>query len=357
MKPRLLFVYPNQFGYHTDSYKYCEYLQSTFDIIYICFDQGFDRLVLPGINVIYMPYSLGKIRRLLNFYSSLVILTWREKIDILFTIRFKYCFLIGIFARSRVKILDFRSGDLNSSIFKRTTYNILMRFDAIFFYNISVISVGLRRLLKLGEHAMILPLGADIISHKIRSFNRLDMIYVGTLSLRNIEQTIEGVSDFLNQNPELLDLVSYNIIGFGTKEEVQSIKECIIRSGYINNIHFLGRKKYTDLVQYLDTCNIGISYVPITPYYEFQPVTKLFEYMLSGMPVVATNTHENRLIVNETNGVLITDNAEAFSSGLSKLYQNRNSYNSDQIRESVESYTWENIVNNTLKPYMLNLLK
>jgi glycosyltransferase involved in cell wall biosynthesis len=97
--------------------------------------------------------------------------------------------------------------------------------------------------------------------------------------------------------------------------------------------------------------------VPITPYYDFQPVTKLYEYMLSGMPVIATNTHENRLVVNDDNGVLINDTPEDFCNGLAKICENRNSYNSLDIRKTVESYTWENIVNTILKPYLLKLLE
>ena len=126
LKPKLLFIYPNQFGYHTDSYKYCEYLQKSFDIIYICFDQGFERLEFPNVKVVYMPYNTGKFKRLLHFYCCLITLTWREKIDIIFTIRFKYCFIIGLFARSKVKILDYRSGDLSSKTFRRIFYNSIM---------------------------------------------------------------------------------------------------------------------------------------------------------------------------------------------------------------------------------------
>jgi glycosyltransferase involved in cell wall biosynthesis len=96
--------------------------------------------------------------------------------------------------------------------------------------------------------------------------------------------------------------------------------------------------------------------VPMTPYFEYQPVTKLFEYMLSGMPVIATNTYENRLIVNENNGVLINDTSEDFCNGLLTIYNKRNSFNSSEIRRSVESYTWGNIVNTNLKPYLMGLI-
>jgi glycosyltransferase involved in cell wall biosynthesis len=356
--PKLLIVYPNQFGYHTDSYKYCEHLQKSFDIVYVCFDQKFERMDLPYVKVIYIPYNTRKFNRLFHFYSVLLSLTRREKIDIILTIRFKYCFIIGLFARSKVKILDYRSGDLRSSAISRRFYNTLMRFDALFFLNISVISDGLRDILKLAKQkTLILPLGADIISDQQRSFDRLDLIYVGTLSLRNIEQTIEGIKVFLSKHHEFSKILSYTIIGFGNEKEIEGINSCIKRTGLDHIIHFVGRKKYTDLPAYFDACNIGVTYVPITPFYEHQPVTKLFEYMLSGMPVIATGTYENRLIVNELNGVIISDTPEGFCEGLGKIYDNRNSFNSDTIRKSVQAFTWENIVNSNLKPFLLKLLE
>jgi len=357
IKPKLLFVYPNQFGYLTDTYKYCEHLKDSYDINYICFDQGLERLVLPKVNVIYIPYNIGKVRRLLHFYGFLIQLTRKEKFEILFTVRFKFCFLISLFARARIKILDYRSGDLSDNIFKRSLNNILMRFDALFFRHISVISEGLRDMLRLNkDQTLILPLGADVFSDQSHSFDRLDLLYVGTLSLRNIDQTIEGIALFLSKNKELSNLFSYTIIGFGNEQEEEKINTLIEQTGLNDTVRFAGRKKYTDLSAYFDDCNIGVCYVPITPYYEYQPVTKLFEYMLSGMPVIATNTYENRLIVNGNNGVLINDSPEDFCKGLTRIYNQRNSYNSSEIRKSVESYTWKNIVSTNLKPYLQKLL-
>jgi glycosyltransferase involved in cell wall biosynthesis len=357
-KPRLLFVYPNQFGYHTDSYKYCEHLNTSFDITYICFDQGFERLVQPGVEVIYMPYNTGKLKRLAAFYSEVFKFTRNTRTAIIFTIQFKFCFLIGLFARSGVKLLDYRTGDLSPGTFVRRLNNILMRFDALFFRHISVISAGLREILHLSKvKTHILPLGADVLSARTHSSERMDLLYVGSLNSRNIHQTIEGIAIFLSKNKHLSSLVSYTIIGFGKNQDVEKITGCIENLRLNDTVHFLGRKRYTDLPAFFDACNIGVSYVPVTPWYEHQPVTKLFEYMLSGMPVIATNTYENRLIVNNINGVLINDTPEDFCNGLQSIYDRRNSYNSSEIRKSVEAYTWENIVNTNLKPYLLGLMK
>lgn len=357
MKPKLLFVYPNQFGYHTDSYKYCEYLRDTYNIYYVCFDQGLERMDIPQINVIYKPCITNKARRLFSYYYFIIRLSRKEKFDIIFTIQFKLCFLLGLFAKAEIKILDYRSGDLNIKDYSRKLGNVLMSFDSLFFRNISVISEGLRILLRLRKKTHILPLGADIFSSEIRNYDELNLLYVGSLSGRNIGQTITGLSLFLDKYSELSKQISYTIIGFGSKQEETEICDLINKNNLSGIVSFLGRKKYTDLISYFENCNVGVCYVPITPYYDFQPVTKLFEYLLSGMAVISTNTHENSHIVNQTNGILINDTSDAFCEGLYSIYNSRNKFSSSEIRQSMLSYTWQNIVNTNLKPYLLSLKK
>ena len=121
-------------------------------------------------------------------------------------------------------------------------------------------------------------------------------------------------------------------------------------------VRYEGRKTHEELSHYFEQSNIGIVYIPQTPGYDCQPVTKLFEYLLSGMPVIATGTYENKLIVNEVNGIIINDSAEDFCKGLIRIYNHKDSFNSELIRKSVESYTWEKIVNSNLKPFLLEMI-
>ena len=93
----------------------------------------------------------------------------------------------------------------------------------------------------------------------------------------------------------------------------------------------------------------------MTPYFDCQPPTKTFEYLLSGMPVIATATYENSLVVNDGNGVLINDTADSFCEGLEKLANNRVVYNSEKILTTCKQYTWENIIHNDLKSYLIKV--
>jgi hypothetical protein len=103
---------------------------------------------------------------------------------------------------------------------------------------------------------------------------------------------------------------------------------------------------------FFDQCNIGVSYVPIIDYYDCQPLTKTFKYLLSGMRVIATNTSENENVIGPTNGVLIGDAPEAFCVVLKVIYEKRNLFDSAEIRRRASGYTWEGIVRKNLLPYL-----
>ena len=98
-----------------------------------------------------------------------------------------------------------------------------------------------------------------------------------------------------------------------------------------------------------------MSYIPLTQYFNFQPPTKTFEYLSSGMITIATSTAENISVINERNGILIRDNEDSLFEGLRILYNNKNNYNSFQIQDNSSQYSWENIVFNNLLPYLNKL--
>ena len=54
MKERLLIINKEQFGSLTDSYKWCQYLRDDYDITFICFDSGRDKLSQDGVIVKYV---------------------------------------------------------------------------------------------------------------------------------------------------------------------------------------------------------------------------------------------------------------------------------------------------------------
>ncbi len=353
MPEKLLFIYPNQFGYHTDSYKYCQYLHQNYSITYICIDQGHAPVDMENIEIVYVPHSANSWLLLSRFIAQAIRTTYQTKFTIIFTIQFKLSFLIGLMARAQLKILDFRTGDLSARITLRWFRNRMMQFDSLFYQRTSVVSEGLMELLKLKRSkTTILPLGADTITSEIHKYQRLDLLYVGAIHYRNIHQTVEGLGMLVNQNPSLREEISYTIVGFGNPKVIKHLVNTIDRLELNDIVTFEGRKKYSELSPFFDRCNVGISYIPITPYYEYQPATKTFEYLLSGLFTIATDTYENRRIINTSNGVLCEDTPEAFAQAVHRVYSKRHSIAEEEIRNSVKEYQWYNIVHSILMPML-----
>jgi glycosyltransferase involved in cell wall biosynthesis len=146
--------------------------------------------------------------------------------------------------------------------------------------------------------------------------------------------------------------ISYTIIGDGPKNESDELKELIEKLNLKEFVTIIGKLLHCQLKEYFDRSNIGVSYIPLRTYFDKQPPTKTFEYLLSGMPVIATKTTANSKIINPETGVLIGDRPIDFHEGLITLYRNRNHYDSQKIRKLNLKHTWENIVRNNLKVYL-----
>jgi len=353
-KRNLLLVVPNQFGYSAGYYYYCYYLQEEFNITFFCFDYGLPKIDLYGVDVIYFPYNLGKTKRLLSFISSAIVETYENKYDIIFTKSFKMSEFIGLLGKGSKKILDIRSGSLNNNKLKRRIDNYLIKFRSLYFDNITILSESLRNLLRIPEKkSYILPLGSVVFYRGRKNFSEMKLLYVGTFDKREIYKTIEGFALFFKNYKNMIKC-SYTIIGYGKEHEIQMIQDNIKKYNLENIINFVGRKNYTELKPYFKNNNIGVSWVPKTKYFEVQPPTKTFEYILSGMPCIATNTFENKRLINKKNGVLCNDTPSDFFKALKDIYKNLKSYNSSIIRQTLAKHKWYNIVNNYLKKYLKN---
>ena len=92
-----------------------------------------------------------------------------------------------------------------------------------FFKYKTVISEGLAKKLQLNSNIYILPLGADIISSTRKTFDEMNLLYVGTLYNRKIEDTLVGFANFYQVYKNKIKM-RYTIIGKGKDNEEQKYK-------------------------------------------------------------------------------------------------------------------------------------
>jgi len=344
-KKRLLILCQNQFGYHVDAYYYCKYLKEHFDITYLGWNHNLPEISMAEVNVIMVPRTGSVAARHVRYLSAALSEIRRGRHDIHFIKYFRACLLLKILNPQKRYVLDLRSGHISNQPISRFIFDLVIKGESLFFNNLTVISQSLAKRFGLAKRATILPLGADRLSATTKTFESLKLLYVGTLSERNIHHTLLGFAKFYNEFKDRL-AIHYTIIGAGAHGEEDRLIEIVESEGLSSVVSVLGRIPHDQLKPYFNEHNVGVSFVPMTNYFDVQPVTKTFEYLLSGMPVIATATSENKLVLHENNGVLIEDSPDGFYMGLRLFYERSFSYNSSVISDEASEYRWESIVDN-----------
>lgn len=338
---KLLIISKEQFGYHTDIYKWCEHLRDEYDIKVITFE-GKPKIELPGVKNCYVSNKGHRTIRGLRYVLTCL---WHLLFfkGIVFVCYFKECGILKRCFPWKKMILDIRTLDVTNDSAVRAKQDAILKKCTDSYDFVTIISEGLRRKISLPEEkSAILPLGADIASTTDKSFEKLRLLYVGTLFNRDVHKTIEGLAIAMENNPGMD--IHYDIVGDGVGNELQELQGLVAKKGLEKHVTLHGYIQHKELKPFLDECNIGVSFVPMTEYYEHQPATKSFEYILSGLYTIATSTYCNKDIITDENGVLIEDTPESFAKAICEIYENRNLIKAGKIRETLKPYLWENIV-------------
>jgi glycosyltransferase involved in cell wall biosynthesis len=351
MKKKLLFVNQKQFGYHINFVQYCKYLKTDFDVIYLCWDYGKNKIIEEGIDIKYISRQGNIIQRNVRFIKAVFKLINGQCYHCIFINYFRGCSVIPFIYRRKHWIhLNIVTGNVSSKSMNRNLYNFLLRFESYFFKSVSIISEGLQKLLKVYNNAYILPLGADPMIVNRQSEHKISLLYIGAFG-RRIDETVVGLGLFIRKHPDAD--IHYTIIGEGWGSEMEQIRGKIKKYELDKYVELKGYIPHNDLKQYYEKANVGVSYIPVTPWYEYQPATKTFEYLMAGMPVIATGTFENKKIINEQNGIIITDNPASFANCIELLYDRIDDFDENLIRESVAENNWVTIVSK-LKEFICN---
>jgi len=356
-RPGFLIISHIQFGYHTGTYKYCEYLRNDFDVTYLGFDFCKAPRTLDGVAIKYIARQGNILRNYGRFIYNACKVISASKPDYIFMPYFFGTSLVNfyfLFSRFRARmIVDIRTSFIFSSPTKTNIANALLKLECLFFKTITVISGGLKQSLSLPKRTLILPLGGERTVTKKKTFEEILFLYVGTFYDRDIQTNLKAFIQFYGElsEPEK-GKIKYYIIGYGPEKDITEIKSIIQDCTLHDVIVFVGEVRYPELNEYIEKCNIGVSYIPLKPYYDMQPPTKTFEYLVNGMLVLATATTENSIVINDTNGVCVKDDFLSQVEGFKKIYTKSFHADSDAIINSSGKYTWEYIINHILKGYL-----
>jgi len=345
----LLIISRPQFGYYIDIFKWCQYLRDEYDVRVLTFDDGKEKIAIEGVKNIYVPNAGSRILRGLLFMAISIFQILLFK-GIIIACFFEECMIYKqLFPRKRM-ILDIRTLAVSADEKIRMHKDEKLKKCIQLYDFVTCISEGVRN--KIGvpcEKSALLPLGAERFLCPEKCFDTLKLLYVGTLENRNIEKTVQGFA--LARKLTGMDM-EYDIIGDGPGNELANLNSCVRELGLENQIHIHGYVRHDRLSRFYEKCNIGISFVPLTDYYEYQPPTKTFEYALAGLYVVATDTAANREIITHDNGCLIKDTEDSFAAAITDIINGNIQIDASKIRSSTQDYEWRSIVNDLMKPIL-----
>ncbi len=338
-------------GTLTDLLKWCEYLSGDYDITLLCF-KGHEPVEIKGVKIVALRYFMSKTIRNVLFAFNAVwrLLTFRGAV---FVVYFRHC---GVFRRLFGNLpfhMDIRSLSVDRDERVRKRENEFMKRECVRFDSVSSLSPGVIRQLGRGD-IKLLPIGADKISEKTKIYDKnLRLLYVGTFLGRHLEQVLEGIAIFMKRNQDAV--ITFDIVGSGEPSDEAIINKYIEDLGLQDFVVMHGPVSHTALAKYFDDANIGISYIPITDYYNYQPPTKTYEYIRSGLYTIATATYENRQLIKSGIGTLIKDTPEGLASGLECYMKEHDSLSYDNISSSLDGSSWPIVIDRYMRPILSDL--
>lgn len=345
----LLIINRDQFGYHTDTLEYCRALVPTHRITYLCIDRGRPRIDLPGIQVIYVSRHHLRIVRYVAFLASSVRHS-RNSSDAVFIKRFTGCFLLPILAGRAGMLLDIRTQSVTENPVSRAIENLGIRWDACWFNRVTIVSTHVAKVLGVESKCSVVPLGGrQLLPTTKRPYRpqQLRAIYVGTLTSRGIDRLVDSFADFERSSDSGSTL---QIIGSGSAKDVRRVDSAISRSGLEKQIKLLGDLRGDALSREFANANLGLVFVPDQTRYRGQPSTKLYEYLVNGLPVLTTPVAGATDAANTVQGAVFQSPENAFATAFDIIAARLPDFDNVSIAKQAEVFDWQVIVRDFLLP-------
>lgn len=146
----------------------------------------------------------------------------------------------------------------------------------------------------------------------------------------------------LAKTAQILPEVDFIFVG-GTDHDILEFRR---KFGQTRNIVVVGHKPHKEVPLYLKSADVLVlPNQPIETISElYTSPLKLFEYMASERPIVASDLPSIREILNHENSVLVKPDSESLADGIKKVLGNQTLSNQISARafKDVQNYTWSN---------------
>ena len=383
---RILFPYPREFGYFPDLYEYVTLLRARgLDAFYVGIQQD-QALDLPSY-IIRHPDKDVQRQEFVRFAAEQIAAI---QPDIVHTFHFRGCGALPLLARRSAKkwLVDVRTIHVETRDLKissdfwlrdRLTWLETQTYD----YILALTNTIHKKLRPSIRPVEIVPLGASFtkLNSTARSCLRAKLrnelavslddpviLYAGSLSpTRHLDRIISGFAGALDSFPMAKLLIVGGSLkhGLATDPLIASLLDLTRRLGISRSVLFTGRVPYSDMPMYMAGSDIGISYMPLGTPHQYQPPTKLIEYMMAGIVAAGNRIPANEGIIEDNlSGIIFGDLEAEIAEGmrraltlLSPEYQDLRLNLTANARNAVRDRDWQRIVDERLIPIYEKLSK
>ncbi len=316
-------------------------------------DNVFKITKLPCIDLIPLSGFLGKIAfwiELISFLISAKIYLFSKKFDIFYTREQ----IAGFFWRNAV--LEIHSLPFKKNwIYKKSWRKSRALIVLTKFIKDDLIGIGVpeKKILVAADAVDLNKI--DVFFSKEEARQKLDLSknkilvgYVGMLKTMGMEKGV----DVALKSLKLLNGDAFLVLVGGSNEDILFYKKLAENLGLKDRVLFVSRVKHNLISLYLKSFDVLIAPFPSFTHYKFyMSPLKIFEYMASRRPIVASDLPSIREILNDPstssgqgNAVLVEpDNPQALARGIKKVLENKVLAEkiSNQAFQDVKQYTWE----------------
>jgi glycosyltransferase involved in cell wall biosynthesis len=186
----------------------------------------------------------------------------------------------------------------------------------------------------------------DQLRQEIAPNNETIILYTGTMeAYQGIDLLLESAKHVLKQ----YEHVRYVLVG-GNPQQIQQMKDLAALLGIEKITHFLGQRPVEDMPVFMQSADILVS-----PRKDGKNTPlKIYSYLKSGKPIVATNILTHTQVLNDEVAMLTDNNPEAFAKGTVKLMKDtqlRQRLAANALHLSEEKYSYDTYLEKTAQIY------
>jgi len=172
------------------------------------------------------------------------------------------------------------------------------------------------------------------------------VLYSGTLEpYQGIDLLIKSSKIVLQKNKDVV----FMVVG-GHADQIDQYKKMAEDYGVLDSYIFTGQVKPYEVKDYLEAADILV-----TPRIEGNNTPlKIYEYLRSGRPIVATNHITHTQVLDTNVSVLTEPNAKAFASGISRILNDdelKRAIIENALKLSEDKYSYQAYINKTESIY------